>query len=92
MDTKRMRVAKGEVPADLAVVNGLLVNVYTGEIYPGGVAVAGDTIAAVGDVGYALGPDTRVIDAGGRYIVPGFIDGHIHPESTSLSVRSFAEF
>ncbi len=91
MDTKRMRVAKGEVPADLAVVNGLLVNVYTGEIYPGGVAVAGDTIAAVGDVGYALGPDTRVIDAGGRYIVPGFIDGHIHPESTSLSVRSFAE-
>ena len=91
MDDRLLKVAKGEAKADLAVVNGLLVNVYTGEIYPGGVAVAGDTIAAVGDIDYALGPDTVVIDAGGKYITPGFIDGHIHPESTSLSIRPFAE-
>ena len=91
MNSRLLQVAKGEVPADLAVVNGLLVNVYTGEIYPGGVAVSGDTIAAVGDVAYAIGPETRVIDALGQYITPGFIDGHIHPESTSLSIRPFAE-
>jgi adenine deaminase len=84
-------VAKGEAYADLAVVNGLLVNVYSGEIYPGGVAVSGDTIAAVGDIAYAIGPETKVIDALGKYITPGFIDGHIHPESTSLSIRPFAE-
>ncbi len=91
MNSKLFQVAKGETPADLAVVNGLLVNVYTGEIYPGGVAVAGDTIAAVGDIAYAIGPETKVIDALGQYITPGFIDGHIHPESTSLSIRPFAE-
>jgi adenine deaminase len=68
-----------------------LVNVYSGEIYEGGVAICGGRIAAVGDVGYAAGKDTKVIDAGGRYITPGFIDGHIHPESASLSIRSFAE-
>jgi adenine deaminase len=59
MNSALFRVAKGEAFADLAVVNGLIVNVYTGEIYPGGVAVAGETIAAVGDIGYAIGPDTK---------------------------------
>jgi adenine deaminase len=67
------------------------VNVYSGEIYPGGVSVCGDTIVAVGDIDYTIGDKTTVVDAQGKYIVPGFIDGHIHPESTSLSIRSFAE-
>ncbi len=91
MNSMLIRVAKGTSPADLVVVNGILVNVYTGETYPGGVAVCADTIAAVGDVDYAIGPKTRVIDAQGMYITPGFIDGHIHPESTSLTIRPFAE-
>ena len=59
---------------------------YTKEIYEGGVAISGDKIAAVGDVEYAIGEGTKVIDAGGNYITPGFIDGHIHPESSSLSI------
>ncbi|MDR2109626.1 MAG: amidohydrolase family protein, partial [Coriobacteriales bacterium] len=91
MDTKLLAVAAGKTPADLAVVNGKLVNVYSGEIYEGGVAVASGRIAAIGDVAYTIGEGTEVIDAGGNYLTPGFIDGHIHPESSNLSIRSFAQ-
>ena len=106
MNLKLLSVAKGETPADLVIRNGKIVNVYSGEIYEGGVAVCGDTIAAVGDVDYCVGEDTiaavgdveycigegtRVVDAEGKYLTPGFLDGHIHPESSSLAIRSFAE-
>ena len=91
MNQKLLSVAGGQVPADLVILNGQIVNVYAGEIYDGGVAVCGDTIAAVGDVEACIGPETQVIDAKGRYLTPGFIDGHLHPESSSLSIRPFAE-
>lgn len=91
MDNNLFAVSGGQKPADLVIKNGKIVNVYTREIYDGGVAVSGNTIAAVGDVDYTIGESTRIIDAGGKYITPGFIDGHIHPESSSLSIRSFAE-
>ena len=91
MDTKLLDVATGKVPADAVIANGKIVNVYTGEIYDGGVAICGNTIAAVGDVDYCIGEGTIVTDAGGNYITPGFIDAHIHPESSDLSIRPFAE-
>lgn len=91
MKVDLMDVALGKKEADLVIKNGQIVNVYTKEIYPGGVAVAGNKIAAVGDVDYCIGPGTKVIDAEGKYILPGFVDGHIHPESTNLSIRQFAE-
>ena len=55
MNQKLLSVAKGEAPADLVIRNGKIVNVYSGEIYDGCVAVCGDTIAAVGDVDYCIG-------------------------------------
>jgi len=91
MDAKLLAVAGGQMPADIVVKNGKIVNVYTKEIYDGGVAIAGDKIAAVGDVDYAIGEGTKVIDAQGNYITPGFIDGHLHPESSNLAIRPFAE-
>lgn len=91
MNAKLLDTAAGKTPADIVVKNGKLVNVYSGEIYEGGVAISEDKIAAVGDVDYTIGKGTRVIDACGKYITPGFIDGHIHPESSSLSIRPFAE-
>ncbi len=91
MDVKLLAVAAGQAPADIVVKNGKIVNVYTKEIYEGGVAIAGDKIAAVGDVDYAIGEGTKVIDAAGNYLTPGFIDGHIHPESSNLTIRPFAE-
>ncbi|MDR3308087.1 MAG: amidohydrolase family protein [Coriobacteriales bacterium] len=91
MDTKLLAVAGGQAPADLVITGGKLVNVYSGEVYEGGVAVSGERIAAIGDVAYAIGEGTRVIDAAGGYLTPGFIDGHIHPESSNLSIRPFAQ-
>lgn len=86
-----MAVAGGKELADLVVKNGKIVNVFSGEIYDGGIAVAGDKIAAVGDVDYTIGEGTKILDAQGKYLTPGFIDGHIHPESSNLAIRSFAE-
>jgi len=91
MDSHLFNVAMGKEPADLVITNGQIVNVYSGEIYPGGVAVAGDKIAALGEVAYTIGANTQVIDAQGQYLTPGFLDGHIHPESANLSLTRFAE-
>ncbi|MBW1804392.1 MAG: amidohydrolase family protein, partial [Deltaproteobacteria bacterium] len=79
-------VAKGELPADLVIQNGTLVNVDTGETYPADVAVKGYRIAAVGDVGYTIGTDTQIVDARGRYLCPGFIETHMHLDGSQLSV------
>ena len=75
-----MRVALGEEKADLTVVNANVVNVYTGEILPDhGIAIKGKWIAYVGkNAGDTIGPQTKVIDAGGQTVIPGLIDGHTH--------------
>ncbi len=75
-----MRVALGAEPADLVVLNTEFVNVYSGEIQKNmGVAVKGPWIARVAaEVRDTVGPATRVIDAAGRTLVPGLIDGHTH--------------
>lgn len=91
INKKTLHVALGKAPADLAIINGKIVNVFSGEIYPGGVAVSGTKIAAVGDVEYAIGQGTKVIDAEGSYLVPGLIDGHVHIESSMLNITNFAE-
>jgi adenine deaminase len=78
-----IKTAMGEEKADLVVLNGSLVNVYTGEIEePCSVGIKGTRIAAVGeDLSHLIGEGTRVIDAGGHYITPGFIDPHTHLDS-----------
>ena len=74
-----MKVALGEAEADLAIVNGSIVNVYTGEVLEGAVLIKGDKIAYVGkEAGKSIGSSTRVIDAAGKTLIPGLIDGHTH--------------
>jgi adenine deaminase len=72
-------VARGERAADLVLRGGSLLNVFTGEIYPAHVAVAGERIAYVGTREDVIGPRTRVLDVTGRVLVPGYIDPHVHP-------------
>ena len=81
-----MRVALGETPADLLLRGGTVVNVYTGECLDGWeVAVAGDRNAAVGPPGSGVaGPATRLLDVGGKVVIPGFIDGHTHMDNPLL--------
>ena len=73
-------VTMGKEKADLAIVNAAIVNAYTGELLDGySVSVKGEWIAYVGDdPGDTIGPDTEIIDAKGKTIIPGLIDGHAH--------------
>jgi len=84
-------VSMGRKPATMLVQNGRWVNVYSGEILPGtDVAIWNSRIAMVKpDAGYTVGPATVVLDADGRYLLPGLCDGHMHVESSMLSVTEF---
>ncbi|MDR7415447.1 MAG: adenine deaminase C-terminal domain-containing protein [Armatimonadota bacterium] len=77
---RRMRVAQGLEPADLVVQGAVVVDVYTGELHVDWViAAAGDRIAYVGPATEGLiGERTDVLEAAGRYAVPGLLDGHTH--------------
>ncbi|MCK6540548.1 MAG: adenine deaminase [Anaerolineales bacterium] len=83
--------AMGRVPADLVILNGKWVSVQSGEIIPGSdVAVKDGHIAYVGeDASHTIGKKTKVIDAKGRYLVPGLLDGHMHVESGMVTVTEF---
>ncbi|MBM7540910.1 adenine deaminase [Amphibacillus cookii] len=84
-------VALGERPADLALKNGTLVNVITGELNKGiDVAISEQRIAYVGKADHTISEATKVIDLNGKYIAPGLMDGHMHVESTMLTVTEFA--
>jgi adenine deaminase len=91
LNHRLIRVALGREPADLVIENGHLLNVHTREILPAGIAISGKRIAAIGDVGYCLGPSTQRIDARGKTLTPGLIDAHIHPEVSKLTINRFAE-
>lgn len=78
--------ARGEEPADLLVRNVQLVNVLSGEIHPAHIAVKDGIV-----IGFEEYEATTVVDAEGRHCVPGFIDGHIHIESTLLAPPRFAD-
>ena len=84
-------VATGRRPADLVVRNGRWVNVHSREVIAGtDVAIKAGRFAYCGpDAGHAIGEATRVIDAGGRYLVPGLCDGHMHVESGMVTVTEF---
>ncbi|HEX9234675.1 MAG TPA: amidohydrolase family protein, partial [Actinomycetota bacterium] len=82
----RLAVARGDEPADLVIKGGRVLSVFTGELLDADVAVAGQHVAAVG-LRYEGGV---TFDARGLTILPGFIDGHMHIESTKLMVDEFA--
>nr|WP_312983674.1 adenine deaminase [Clostridioides sp.] len=85
-------VAMGVQSADLVIKGGKLINVCTKEIIDNiDVAIKNSRIALVGDASHCIGEDTKVIEANGRYISPGFLDGHIHVESSMMSVSEYAK-
>lgn len=89
---KLVKVAAGIEKADLVIVGATLVNVCTKELIPNtDVAVSEGRIAMVGDCKHCIGENTQVIQASGKYLAPAFMDGHIHVESSMLSVGEYAK-
>jgi adenine deaminase len=87
MDLPRiLAVARGDEPADRLLRNLRLVNVLSGEVYRSEIAVAGGLVVGLGK-GYRA---REVVDLKGRYVCPGFIDAHVHVESSLLLPREFS--
>jgi adenine deaminase len=84
---RTIRVARGQEPADLVLRGGRVVDVLTQQVRPADVAILGDRIVGVGD-GLA-GRET--LDLGGRFVCPGFIDAHVHIESSMVAPGRFAD-
>jgi len=77
--------ARGETPCDLVLKNGQVINTFTGEILNQDVGIFQGRIAGIGQYS-----GHSEVDLKGRYICPGFIEGHIHVESSMLSPARFA--
>ncbi|MDR0623527.1 MAG: adenine deaminase [Treponema sp.] len=76
---KLIDTAAGRIPADLVIRNGKIADVYTGRFIETSLAISGGLIAGLGTY-----EGREIINAGGRYILPGFIESHIHIESSFL--------
>ncbi len=85
-----LEVLLGHRAAELVVQNGRVVDVWTGDVREGGVAVTGSTIVAAGDVEGHIGPRTTVIDAAGAYLTPGLIETHLHLYESNLNATELA--
>lgn len=81
-----LRCARGDEPADMVLKNCSIVNVFTSEIIKGDVALSGERIAGIGSY-----QGREEVDLEGAFLSPGFIDGHIHLESSMLSPIEFAK-
>lgn len=87
----RIEGALGKAPADLVLEDARIMNVFTREVLEGSVAVRGDRIVGVGEIPPgAAGPTTEVRSVGGRFLVPGYIDGHMHVGGSYLPVDALA--
>ena len=84
-DPEFLAVARGDRPAEVLIRGGNVVNVFTGQIDQASVAIYGSRIAGVGDYTQA----GRVVDAAGKFVAPGFIDAHMHVESTMMPPSEF---
>jgi adenine deaminase len=83
---RRLSVARGDQPADVVLRGGRVLSVFTGELLDIDVAIAGQHVAGIGP-GYE---GQQTIDASDQVLLPGFIDSHMHLESTKLMVDEFA--
>jgi adenine deaminase len=85
-DGRVVLAARGSEPSDLVFINARIVNVFTGEIESGDVAVIKGRIAGIGNYRNAK----QIIDLKNRFLVPALIDGHVHLESSMLDIGQYA--
>ena len=80
-----IKAAQGEKPVDLLLTNAKIINVFSGEVTSGEMAISDGWI-----VGFGQYETKDVVDLNGRYVAPGFIDGHVHIESSMACISEFA--
>lgn len=83
---KRIKVANKDIKADTVIKNGKILNVFTGDIIESDIAIVDGIIAGIGEY-----EGENIIDAKNKIIVPGFIDGHMHIESTMLTPQELSK-
>ena len=83
--SRRLAVARGDEPADLVIRGGKVLSVFTREWLETDVAIADGWIAGLGDY-----EGREAIDASGKWVVPGFVDAHVHIESSKMLADEFA--
>nr|WP_099353109.1 adenine deaminase [Fredinandcohnia onubensis] len=83
---KRIAVSSKQIPADLVIKNGKIIDVFNLEIIEGDVAISDGMFVGIGEF-----EGKKVIDAKNRYVCPGFIDGHVHIESAMVPPSEFAK-
>ena len=86
-----VRVALGEESADTVLLGGVVVNVHTLETYPADIAIKNGRIVFVGDVSHTIGPNTAKVSLEGKYLVPGFIETHMHVGGSQLNMTEFGK-
>lgn len=80
-----LSIARGHELADLVLKNAKIINVYTKDVDTGNLAIADGIIIGIGDY-----KGKEEIDLSGYYLAPGFIDGHVHIESSMLTPNNYA--
>lgn len=81
-----LKIARGDVPAELLLKNAKIVNVFSGEIVESDIAIAHSRIVGIGKDYTA----EKEVDLGGKFVAPGFIDSHVHIESAMVPPPEFA--
>ena len=89
--SRLIQAAMGQIPCDLTIGNVQFFNVITGEIYPASVDILDGFVVLVREEGQeAVLPSKSYYDGHGRYLIPGYIDTHMHIESTMMIPENLA--
>ena len=83
---KKLDAARGDSPCDMVIKNAKIIDVFSSEIIESSVGITDGTIVGIGEY-----EGEKNIDAKGAFLVPGFVEGHIHVESTLLTIPEFAK-
>ncbi|WXG41243.1 MAG: adenine deaminase [Candidatus Freyarchaeum deiterrae] len=86
-----IKTALGEKKADIVIKDTNIINVCTGEIETGDIALKSNKIALVGDSSHTIGEKTRIIKGENKFASPGFFDSHIHVESSEITITEFTK-
>jgi len=84
--SRLLAAARGDVPSDVLITGGRVINVFNGEIESVDVAIFGGRVAGIG-AGYRA---KQIVDVKGSFVAPGFIDAHVHIESSLCTPAQFA--